>query len=51
MTHFFNYFVETGLITRYVTRRSWRVGADIMLSLVVALVMSFVRDPFSGVQH
>jgi hypothetical protein len=51
MTHLFNHLTETGLITRYVARRSWCVGADIMLSLVVVFDMSFVRDPFSGLQH
>ena len=36
---------ETGLIARYVEiRRSWRVKANAMLSLVAILVMSFVRD-------
>ncbi|KAG2156350.1 hypothetical protein DEU56DRAFT_975927 [Suillus clintonianus] len=33
--------LETGLMTRYVVRHFWRVGADVMLSLVVAFVMSF----------
>ncbi|KAG1890008.1 hypothetical protein F4604DRAFT_643358 [Suillus subluteus] len=33
--------LETGLITRYVARPSWHVGADVMLSLVVVFIMSF----------
>jgi len=48
--HPFNHLPETGLITRYVARPSWRVGADVILSLVVVFIMSFVRDPFPDVQ-